>query len=142
MTPEKLEEYWSKIQPLSNGCWLWIGPREGNGYPRIYQGPRQEQYAHRAAYKYFIGPIVNELDHICRNRSCVNPTHLEDVTRMENVRRGGNAIKTACKNGHPFVEGSYRLEEGRRRCVICKTAYDAIYNKSRKNRREVSDGDA
>jgi hypothetical protein len=73
---------------VTDGCWLWTGKRDRGGYGLVC---RQQQWrlAHRAVYEALIGPIPEglELDHTCSNRSCVNPKHLEPVTRQENNRR-------------------------------------------------------
>ncbi|SRR5258706_339634 len=114
-------------------CWVWTGSKEGNGYPRFqrFYKETKEQYAHRIAYLSWIGPIPDdrELDHKCRNRSCVNPTHLEVVTHTENMLRGEYATKTHCCRGHEFRPGSFRWEtrpNGRsKRCIQCKVDYDA-----------------
>src|SRR5579859_2557119 len=101
-----------------DGCWLWQGNIALNGYGVFSHGSRaggrkrQTVYAHRAAYVLLRGdvPVGLELDHLCRVRRCVNPSHLEPVTRRENVLRGlapsvirqVNAKKTACPRGHAY----------------------------------------
>ncbi|HEY8766071.1 MAG TPA: HNH endonuclease signature motif containing protein [Dehalococcoidia bacterium] len=76
------------------GCWPWTGVIHPLGYGHVnIPGTRNPQMAHRASYEFFVGPIPDglELDHLCRNRGCVNPSHLEPVTHLENVRRGAAA---------------------------------------------------
>jgi hypothetical protein len=118
-------------------CWTWtstICKTTGYGY-FYYQ--RKNLLAHRFSYQLFIGLIPHglQLDHLCRNRSCVNPTHLEPVTIKENIRRGisfavQNAVKTHCKNGHEFtIKNSFIDKFGNRNCRACA-----------KNRRRISQG--
>jgi len=86
--------------------------------------------AHRASYLLFVGPIppAKQLDHLCRNRRCVNPLHLEIVTQQENIARGltgklnhRNAKKTHCKRGHEFTEeNTYPTPGGGRKCRECE----------------------
>ena len=73
----------------ANGCWLWPSSPQTNGYG-VINVDRKVQKAHRVAYRLFVGPIPDglDLDHLCRRRNCVNPLHLEVVTRSENIRRG------------------------------------------------------
>lgn len=125
------------VRDKTTGCWTWLWFCEGNGYPRLqWGGPRRagsEQYAHRIVFRAFFGEIPEglEIDHLCRDRSCVNPRHLELVTRLENVQRGGNSIKTVCHRGHPLTPDNVRMEGRSRRCVQCKKEYDLVYKSQR-----------
>src|ERR1700721_2858484 len=87
-------DYFTIPEPNS-GCYIWLGYMEPNGYGKIKvgyksEGTRRTTWAHLASYEHFIGPIPDgmDLDHKCRVRCCVNPNHLEPVTRKENVARG------------------------------------------------------
>lgn len=73
-----------------SGCWEWRAAKAGGGYGRFAPDGRRQVQAHRFAYEIVCGAIPDglDLDHLCRNRGCVNPAHLEPVTRQENVRRG------------------------------------------------------
>lgn len=86
---DSLEYFMNRHMILGNGCWLWSGHKDQKGYGRFYWKGLNE-YAHRWAYEYFVGavPVGLELDHLCRNRGCVNPAHLEAVTHRVNVARG------------------------------------------------------
>jgi hypothetical protein len=115
----------SKIRQLRNGCWLWQAAVT-NTYGRVWYGGRMV-YAHRLVYELLVGSIPDdaELDHLCRERRCVNPAHGEIVTARENRRRQGsnNARKTHCPAGHPYNEvNTYRYPDGRRQCRICLRA--------------------
>lgn len=85
-------------------CWEWTGSRTTAGYGDINFTDGPHTYAHRVAYEMHNGPIPEglQIDHLCRNRGCVNPEHLEPVTNRENTLRGmkGYHNRTTCKRGH------------------------------------------
>jgi hypothetical protein len=122
-----------------NGCWNWIGPSNGNGYGRISNGKGRFVYVHRASYERHVGPIPagREIDHLCRNRACINPAHLEPVTSQVNTQRGLKGdLKMYCNKGHlrtPENTSSYQRYTGKttRYCLICKHEAD------RKNRQRL-----
>lgn len=80
--------HWDKIEKLPDGCWIWTGARNTGGYG-VARHRGRTIGAHRMTYEVFVGPLdpFLEIDHLCRNPPCVNPDHLEQVTRAENIRR-------------------------------------------------------
>lgn len=130
--------FWAKVEK-TDGCWNWTGCKTKSGYGQIWRGfsdkARTMQVAHRFAWELLVGNIPDklELDHLCKNRKCVNPKHLELVTHWENLRRGDgftgvNLRKTHCKYGHLLsgdnLLGSeeYRKHHGRP-CKTCHRKY-------------------
>lgn len=112
----------------SGECWIWLCQRKSDGYGHFKVDGRYVG-AHRYAYQRVNGAIPSgmEIDHLCRNRSCVNPTHLEAVPHSVNVKRGHNGAhnknKTHCVNGHPFDDVNTRItRHGHRSCRACHRA--------------------
>lgn len=128
-----IERFLEKITPGENGCLLWTGGLNGVGYGQFYLGitpdrPTGKGYAHRFAYEFYVGPIPAgmQLDHLCRNRACVNHEHLEPVTpRLNNLRgvspAAQNAKKTHCPQGHPYSGDNLYTHptKGQRICRTC-----------------------
>jgi hypothetical protein len=130
MENAELKRFMGNVDIVPGGCWLWTRPLNSGGYGSFYPSgtPRKSVGAHRWAYERFVGPIPEgmDIDHVkargCTNRHCVNPAHLEPVTRSENLRRGaGRGKPTHCKRGHP-LEGDnvYQIPGGGRACRRCR----------------------
>src|SRR5882724_3748162 len=138
LMPKRIER---KILKDENGCWLWTGQKDRGGYGRIgitENGRCFKRLAHRLSYEAFVGPIPKglEIDHLCRVHCCVNPAHLEPVTRNVNMQRGVNIglvgrlaadakqrAKTTCKHGHDYTPDNLRWsQKGKyltRYCLLC-----------------------
>lgn len=120
---EKIEHYLDK-QP--DGCWIWTRVKTPSGYGQVRWGGKMVS-VHRA-YLSEVGYLLPDdlvIDHLCRNRACSNPDHLELVTNRTNILRGIglaalNAVKTQCKYGHEFTpENTYVTKTGARMCREC-----------------------
>lgn len=154
--------FWSKVdkngpapahRPDLGPCWLWTACKAPFGYGRFYVSKVGADYAHRVAFRRVHGPIPDklELDHLCRRRDCVNPSHLEAVTHRVNALRGegffaisargkrpaewAGARKGECPRGHPLVEENLyvftRADSSQRRCHTCKIERDREYRSRR-----------
>lgn len=91
---------------LETGCWNWLRAQDGHGYGQyLHPETKRNIHPHRFLYERERGPIPNKMvvDHLCRNRLCVNPAHMEAVSNRENIRRGLIARATSCR---PSESGS------------------------------------
>lgn len=136
--PEDYQRFWTKVEIVDTNCWEWLGSCAGNGYGQVYMSNKHWK-THRLSYLFYYGYLDSELtiDHLCRNKKCVNPTHLELVTqRINNLRSDNitaiNSRKTHCKRGHEFNETNTRIWKGGRFCRKCVRLHGR--NHYRKNR--------
>ncbi|MHB8409821.1 MAG: HNH endonuclease signature motif containing protein [Acidiferrobacterales bacterium] len=123
------------IRNSESGCWLWTGQINSSGYG-VLSWRGKKRLAHRVNYELRIGSIPSglELDHLCRKRSCVNPEHLEPVTRRVNLLRGETIIadqvkRTHCPKGHPYDAENTIIEGPRRQCRACRLVRMKRYHK-------------
>jgi 5-methylcytosine-specific restriction endonuclease McrA len=130
------ERFWAKVRKDEGGCWHWTGALSDTGYGTFNAGNGTYMGAHRFAYMEKVGPIPAGLvlDHLCRNRACVNPDHLEAVTQRTNMLRGvAPAALTVgtqvCQRGHDYSD-AYLTKRGSRRCRKCAS----ILNRKRRNK--------
>lgn len=123
----RAQVFWSYVDK-SVECWNWTAAKSRQGYGQFWYGlPKRLWLAHRLAYTLSIGPIEAGLtiDHLCRNRLCVNPAHLEAVSQKENILRSDSvsaraARKTHCDNGHQLTgDNMHKLPNGWRECRAC-----------------------
>lgn len=125
MNTDTEDKFWKRVDKTS-GCWNWTGAKSSNGYGTVGvikliaagllpEGTCRVTYVHRVAYMLSFGRHLKNdehIDHLCRNRLCVRPDHLEAVTQEENNKRtlrnprNGWEQRTACSNGHPYTENS------------------------------------
>ena len=131
LTPPELR-FWSKVNRTKT-CWLWTGAVQSKGYGTFGRGRNQDgtMLAHRFSYEQAYGPIPKdlELDHLCRVRHCVNPSHLEAVTHRENSLRGESPTCVThrtgvCRNGHPQTPENQASTSTA--CRLCVNAHNRL----------------
>lgn len=141
----ELEVFESKVIGLNDSCWIWGGYVQNAGYGQM-STYKKTYLAHRWAYQFFRGGLDPKLtlDHKCRNKICVNPFHLEQVTRVENIQRApisgvakNESTKTHCPKGHDYSIHGVVYKNGytktgiikfARRCTICSPHYRNYVN--------------
>ena len=121
----------SRIEKKESGCWEYNYSIQNNGYSRIWN-----KKAHRVAYEVFNNKKINDgmtIDHLCKNKTCINPEHLEEVSQGENTLRGNswsgiNSRKTHCKRGHLLSGDNLAIYAGKRQCRECFRLRQKKYN--------------
>ncbi len=124
-----IERINAQVSIDEHGCWIYAAGRAtSSGYHQVWVGQRQ-RYAHRVTYEALVGAIPEGMviDHLCRNRACVNPSHMEPVTQQENTLRGNgpaaiNSRKTHCPQGHALTAENIYGAPMRRQCKTCTRA--------------------
>jgi hypothetical protein len=130
------------VDEPGSDCWEWQGAKR-NGYGAFYQDGKMK-IAHRVAYSHWKGSIENHIDHLCHNRSCVNPHHLEDVTQKENNVRSSmvghpHLVANKCKSGHDFTDkNTYFNSDGYRECVKCRCEQKRLQRKRKRGNLSTS----
>ena len=130
--------FWSKVSPApTDACWVWHGAANQRGYGNVgktVDGKVYTYLAHRVAYELTAGPVPvgMDLDHLCRTTGCVNPTHLEPVTFLANMRRRyaetPDERDTHCLRGHEFTPANTAVisTTGQRKCRTCYPRMKAV----------------
>ena len=131
LTAAQVDRFWSKVEVIPGCCWEWQGSlSKTGGYGSVHI--RTKTYkSHRVAYALLVGDTFLELDHLCRNRTCVNPDHLQPVTSLENFARGQNPKAVLwrtnkCSRGHDLTPEN-TIYKGVRRDRRCRTCHVRDY---------------
>lgn len=127
-----MKNFWEKVE-RSTGCWRWTAGCDADGYG-VFHMAGQARGAHRVAFELLVGAIPGglQIDHLCRNRGCVNPAHLEPVTPRENQRRADVALgirsaATHCPQGHEYSPENTYMAKTKRNCRACRRVSAARY---------------
>lgn len=128
------ERILSSIQFGDSTCWEWQRRKDRDGYGVMWvwiDGKKRQRFAHRMSFEAFNGEIPPglQIDHLCMNKSCVNPAHLQIVTSKENTQRYFKSINidSYCKNGHKRTPDNTFLTGKTRYCKICRKNASAAY---------------
>lgn len=121
------------MKKFTDSCWIPTQTPKPDGYVQLRYYKEKGKYLHRLMYETFLGDIEDGLylDHLCRERSCCNPNHLEPVTNAENIRRGlsGNyqKVKTHCPRGHAYDKANTYHYKEQRHCKKCRNIAQKKY---------------
>lgn len=124
-----------KVQKENNGCWLWTGYKDREGYGRCWY-KRRKYGVHRLFYEIFVGQIPEGMtvDHVCFITACCNPEHLRLLSALDNARRQRSALKVHCKNGHELAGRNLILRKSgsARDCRACGLAAARRYQQKKR----------
>lgn len=141
----------SRLDPVTS-CWVWIGSKDKDGYGKVnarLPDGKKVYLAHRMTFIYFVGEIPDdkEIDHRCKNPSCINPEHLRLMTHRENVEAGDykthhrNAVKTHCIHGHALTGENIRIQRHKdivmRHCRVCAKERSRKYRAAKIKARQM-----
>lgn len=160
--PVRTDEEWTtdfiaRIRHDQSGCWVWMGYIGTQGYGQASLR-RRDEYVHRLSHELWVGPIPDgyDVDHLCHNRDvaceggitclhrrCVNPDHLEAISKKENRRRQRNVIeqmnRTHCPQGHPYDdENTISVRGNGRNCRQCRLDYTKSHKRQCRSERDTS----
>ena len=132
------DRLWPRLEWQPNGCWLWTGKVSQGGYGHIgiKRGDRwHSENVHRVAYELINGAIGSglEIDHLCGNKLCCRPNHLEAVSRIENIRRQPRCNGVYCKRGHILSDKNTYTYRGLKKCKMCHAMATRRYLDKRRN---------
>lgn len=122
----RVAQFWAKVE-MTATCWVWTGVKSSSGYGRYWWGGVMEG-AHRVSLEIAGKKIRSGVDvhHICRNTSCVRPSHLKPLTRKEHARHGVPATRATCRKGHIYTKKTLLLSaKGHRSCRLCRASSEA-----------------
>ena len=143
ITPDVEARFWAKVDRRDpDECWAWKGKPSSRGYGRLQTPYSRSTPAHRISLVLHGGAVAEGevVDHICRNKMCVNPHHLRSVTHKVNSLENSvspaalNSKKTHCKRGHQFTPENIRMVKTGRSCRACEKAYFVEYYQAKKRR--------
>ena len=144
LTPAQIEKFWSLVEVHHpSNCWIWCGTKDAYGYgnfPVIVDGTRRTLKSHRVAYHLLIGPFADDAHHLCKNKPCVNPDHIQTITNVEHARITGrrpkpSLHKTHCPHGHELTPENTIVffnpsKTGGCICRRCRTCREEVNRKS------------